>query len=364
VRIKNLLIALPLTAVFAFGVAACSSDSGSDSGSGGGTGLSGQVAGAGASSQEAAMQAWIASFQTDNPDVTVTYDPVGSGGGREQFVAGATPFGGTDAPMEGEELAAAQERCGGVNNYVEIPAYISPIGVAYNVDGVDNLNLSADTLAKIMKGDISNWNDPAIAAENEGTELPDLAIAPVHRSDESGTTENFVGYLSDAAPDVWTFEVSGDWPIESGEAAQGTSGVVSAINAGQGTIGYADLSQVGDLPTASIKVGNEYVVPSAEAAAAILDSSQRVTGNGKNNFAFNIDRTTTEAGVYPISLVSYEMACTQYASASDGKLVRAFYQYIISPEGQDAAASAAGSAPISNSLRNQIQPSVDAIGTD
>jgi phosphate transport system substrate-binding protein len=140
--------------------------------------------------------------------------------------------------------------------------------------------------------------------------------------------------------------------------------VVSAINAGQGTIGYADLSQVGDLPTASIKVGNEYVVPSAEAAAAILDSSQRVTGNGKNNFAFNIDRTTTEAGVYPISLVSYEMACTQYASASDGKLVRAFYQYIISPEGQDAAASAAGSAPISNSLRNQIQPSVDAIGTD
>ncbi len=365
VRIKNLLIALPLTAVLAFGVAACSDDSGSDNGgSGGGSSLSGQVAGAGASSQEAAMQAWIANFQTDNPDVTITYDPVGSGGGREQFVAGATPFGGTDAPMEGEELAGAQDRCGGVDNFVEIPAYISPIGVAYNIDGVDSLNLSADTLAQIMKGDISNWNDPAIAAENEGTELPDLKIAPVHRSDESGTTENFVGYLSDAAPDVWTFEVSGDWPVNGGEAAQGTSGVVSAINSGQGTIGYADLSQVGDLNTANIKVGDEYVEPSAEAAAAILDSSERVTGQGENVFAFNIDRTTTAAGVYPISLVSYEMACTQYDSANDGELVRAFYQYIISPEGQDAAASAAGSAPISDSLRTQIQPSVDAIGTN
>jgi phosphate transport system substrate-binding protein len=362
VRIKNLLIALPLTAVLAFGVAACSDDSDSGSGSGGGD-LSGQIAGAGASSQEAAMQAWIANFQTDNPDVTITYDPVGSGGGREQFIAGATPFGGTDAPMEDEELTGAQDRCGGVNNYVEVPTYISPIGVAYNLDGVDSLNLSAETLAKIMKGDITNWNDPEIAAENEGTDLPDTAIAPVHRSDESGTTENFVGYLSDAAPNVWTFEVSGDWPVNGGEAAQGTSGVISAINSGQGTIGYADLSQVGDLPTANIKVGNEYVEPSAEAAAAILDSSEQITGRGENNFAFNIDRTTTEAGVYPISLVSYEMACTQYDSASDGDLVRAFYQYIISPEGQDAAASAAGSAPISDQLRETIQPSVDAIGT-
>jgi phosphate transport system substrate-binding protein len=253
-----MLIALPLTAVLAFGVAACSSDSDSGSSSGGGD-LSGQIAGAGASSQEAAMQAWIANFQTDNPDVTITYDPVGSGGGREQFIAGATPFGGTDAPMEDQELKDAQKRCGGVDNYVEVPAYISPIGIAYNVDGVDTLNLSAETLAKIMKGEITNWNDQAIAAENEGTELPDLAIAPVHRSDESGTTENFTGYLSATAPDVWTYEVSGDWPIKDGEAAQGTSGVISAINSGSGTIGYADLSQVGDLNVANIKVGNEYV---------------------------------------------------------------------------------------------------------
>jgi phosphate transport system substrate-binding protein len=363
VRIKNLLIAVPLTAVLAFGVAACGSDS-NDGGSGDGSSLSGQIAGAGSSAQEAAMQAWIATFQEQNSGVTISYDAVGSGGGREQFIAGATPFGGTDAPMEDEELAGAQKRCGGVDNYVEIPVYISPIGIAYNVDGVDDLNLSADTLAKIMKGDITNWNDPAIAAENEGTELPDLAIAPVHRSDESGTTENFVGYLAATAPKVWDFEVDGNWPIKGGEAASGTSGVISAIKAGSGTIGYADLSQIGDLGAANIKVGGSYTTPSAEAAAKIFDASTRVEGNGKYNFAYDLDRTTETPGVYPISLVSYEMACTKYDSANDGTLVKAFYNFLISEEGQQVAADNAGSAPIPDSLRQDIQPAVDAIGTN
>ena len=362
-RIKNLLIAAPLTAVLAFGVAACGSDN-NDGGSGDGSNLSGQIAGAGASSQEAAMQAWIATFQGSNPDVTISYDPVGSGGGREQFVAGATPFGGTDAPMEDEELQGAQQRCGGVDNYIEIPVYISPIGVAYNVEGVDDLNLSADTLAKIMKGDITNWNDQAIAAENEGTDLPDLRIVPVHRSDESGTTENFVGYLASAAPNVWTFEVDGNWPVKGGEAAQGTSGVVSAIKAGSGTIGYADLSQIGDLGAANIKVGDEYTVPTAEAAAQIVDVSEQVGGRGEYNFAFDLDRNTTAAGIYPISLVSYEMACTSYDSANDGTLVKAFYNFLISEEGQQVAAENAGSAPISDALRAKIQPAVDAIGSN
>ena len=93
-------------------------------------------------------------------------------------------------------------------------------------------------------------------------ELPDLEITPVHRSDESGTTENFVEYLSAAAGTVWTDEVSGDWPAGlpvAGEAAQGTSGVVEAVSSGNGTIGYADASRAGDLGTIAVKVGDDYV---------------------------------------------------------------------------------------------------------
>jgi phosphate transport system substrate-binding protein len=325
---------------------------------------SGEIAGAGASSQEAAMQAWIATFQGQNPDATVTYDPIGSGGGREQFIAGGTSFGGTDAALDEEELAAAAERCGGIGNVIEIPAYISPIAVAYNLDGVDELNLSPETLARVFKGEITAWNDSAIAAENPDRELPDQRITVVHRSDESGTTENFTDYLSQAAGKVWTFEVSGDWPVKGGEAAQGTSGVVSAIRAGSGTIGYADLSQVGDLSVANIGVGNEFVAPSAEAAAQIVDISEPVAGGGRFVHAYELDRDTAAEGIYPISLISYEIACTRYDSAEEAELVKAFLGFLFSEEGQQAAAGAAGSAPISAAVRAEAEKAVAAIGQD
>ncbi len=364
-RIKKWLLAIPLVLALSIGVAACGSDdsdSGStDSASADGN-LSGQIAGAGASSQEAAMNGWIVGFQDANPDVTISYDPVGSGGGREQFIAGGTSFGGTDSAMDEGELKEVAKRCGNINNYIEVPAYISPIAVAYNVDGVDELNLSSSTLAQIMSGKIENWNDQAIAADNPDAELPDTRITVVHRSDESGTTENFADYLSQAAPKDWTYEVDGYWPIKGGEAAQGTSGVISAINSGSGTIGYADLSQVGDLGTVNVKVGEEYVAPTPEAAAQIVDISKQVKSPGKFIFAYDLERDTTKAGIYPISLVSYEMACTQYDNADEAALVKGFYSYIISEEGQQASAEAAGSAPISESLRKEITPAIEAIG--
>jgi phosphate transport system substrate-binding protein len=362
-NLKKWLIAVPLTLALALGVAACGS-SDSDSGGSGSSGsaVSGEIAGAGASSQEAAMAAWTAGFQADNPDANIAYDPVGSGGGREQFIAGGTDFGGTDSAMDETELADVAKRCK-PGEYIEIPVYISPIAVAYNVDGVDDLNLSPSTLAQIFAGKITKWNDPAIAADNPDADLPDQDITTVHRSDESGTTDNFTDYMSQAAPQDWTWEHDGNWPIKGGEAANGTSGVVSAIKSGSGTIGYADLSQVGDLNVANIKVGNQFVAPSPEAAVKIFEESKQVPNEGQYVFAYDLDRTSTAQGLYPISLVSYEMACTTYDSADTAKLVKAFYSYIISEEGQQAAASNAGSAPIPESLRKQISPAVEAIQT-
>lgn len=353
-------------AVLALGVSACGGDDDDDSGSSGdqASGLSGEIAGAGASSQEAAQEAWIAGFQENNPDATVSYDPVGSGGGREQFVAGGTAYGGTDAALEGEELTGAEDRCS-PGELIQIPVYVSPIAVVYNLSGVEGLQLSPDTLARIFDQEITTWNDAAIADENPDADLPDTRITPVNRSDESGTTENFVDYLSKAAPDVWTYPVDGNWPVKGGEAANGTSGVVEAVAAGDGTIGYADASQAGDLGIATIKVGDEYVGPTPEAAAAILDNSKENSELGADEYvwAYDLDRTTDASGTYPIVLVSYEMACTEYDSGDEAGLVQGYLNYIISPEGQDAAAANAGSAPISDELRSQVQEAVDAIQT-
>ena len=351
-----------------FGVAACGDDEEeTGSASAGGTEtqaetLSGELAGAGSSAQDAAMEAWIAGFQEQNPEATVSYDPVGSGGGREQFVSGGVAFAGSDAALEDDELKQAQKQCGGAENLVQFPAYISPIAVAYNLEGVDALQLSPATLAQIMSGKIETWNDEAIAADNPDAELPDERITVVHRSDESGTTENFMEYLTAAAGDDWKFEVSGDWPVKGQEAAQGTSGVVDAIGAGQGTIGYADLSQAGELGVARIKVGEEFVEPSAEAAAAVVEASEETKDPGQYVFAYDLARDTSESGTYPVVLISYELMCTQYDDAEQAKLVKGFYEYVLSPEGQEAAAGNAGSAPLSDSLRQKFQPAVDAIG--
>jgi phosphate transport system substrate-binding protein len=349
--------------VLAVTVTACGSGSNSGAAASDGSNLSGEIAGAGASSQAAAQEAWIANFQQQNPNVTMSYDPIGSGGGREQFGAGGTVYGGTDAALADDELTKAQDRCGGVDNLIEAPVYVSPIAIVYNLSGVDNLRLSPETLAKIFKQEITNWNDPAIAKDNPGVKLPDQRITPVNRSDDSGTTENFTDYLAQAVPGVWTFEVSGEWPVKGGEAAEGTSGVVAAAKAGNGAIGYADASQAGELSIAKIGVGSEFVGPSAQAAAAILDTSKESSDPGQYVFTYTLARNTTASGTYPIVLVSYEMACTQYDSANDAAIVKAYLDYIISPAGQKVAATAAGSAPITDQLRAKIQPAVDAIST-
>jgi phosphate transport system substrate-binding protein len=306
------------------------------------------------------MQAWQAGFNTQQPGVTLSYDPVGSGGGREQFIAGGTDFAGSDAALDDEELAAAQKRCGG-GEIFELPNYISAIAVTYNLEGVADLNLAPTTVAKIFAGQVTNWNDPAIAADNPGVTLPDLAITAVHRADDSGTTTNFTDYLSKTAPEIWTAEPDGEWPLPGGEAASGTSGVISAVQAGNGAIGYADESQAGELGIAKIGVGSEFVSPSPEAAATVVANSETVAGRGQYDFAVSVNRATTSADEYPIVLVSYHIGCVEYDDQAKADAVKAFMGYVISEEGQSAAADAAGSSPITADARQQAQTAVDAI---
>jgi phosphate transport system substrate-binding protein len=325
------------------------------------TDASGTIAGAGATSQQAAMEAWIAGFSSVAPDATVNYDPTGSGAGRTQFTAGAVQFAGTDAALDDEELPAAQQVCGGADNVIQMPLYISPIAVVFNLQGVSTLQMSPSTIAKIFNRQITTWNDPAIAADNPGVQLPATAITPVNRSDESGTTENFTEYLAAAAGADWPHEPDGNWPVQGGEAAQGTSGVVGAVQGGQGTIGYADESQAGELGQVHVKVGNEFVGPTAQAAAAVVEASPRIEGKGRYNFAVELDRDTTASGAYPIVLVSYILACTQYNDPAVADTVKAFLNYTASSEGQQAANANAGNAPISDAQRSSFQPAIDAI---
>lgn len=357
-----------VAAVAALALTGCAANEPSGNGSSAGpsesseAALSGTLNATGASSQDAAQQAWVAAFQTANSGVTVNYQATGSGVGRDNFLAGGQSFIGSDRAFNDEEIAAGGFGSCASDAIVEVPVYISPVAIIFNIDGVDSLNLDAATVAQIFNGDITNWNDPAIAADNGDVALPDLAISPVHRSDPSGTSEIFTGYLEAVAPDAWPHEASDEWPLSSGEAAQGTSGVVAAVNSGAGTIGYADASQAGDLGTVAVKVGEEFVPYSSEAAAALVEASPLVEGRSAGDLVFDIDPAAAPAGSYPIALVSYLIACEKYEDANTAALVSAYFEFVASAEGQEVASGAAGSAPLSDTLRDQINAAIALIG--
>ncbi|GAA4287281.1 phosphate ABC transporter substrate-binding protein PstS [Georgenia daeguensis] len=350
IAVTACILALPL--------AACGADDG-------GSGLSGSLPGAGASSQEVAMTAWLAGMNDAHPGVLVSYDPVGSGTGREMFLNSAILFAGSDAAMSEEELEKGRDRCFG-GEVVELPLYISPIAVAYNLPGLDaeHLNLTPETLARIFDGDIATWDDPAIAESNPDVELPATEIVPVNRSDDSGTTENFTEYLAEAAGDAWPHEPGETWPISGTQSGTQTSGVVTTMQAAEGTIGYVDAAQVpDDLGTVAVGVGEEFVPFSPEAAAAVVDVSPPAEGATDLQLTIDLARDTSESGTYPIVLISYTIACSRYESEQDVENVKALLGYIASEEGQARTAdpSVAGSAPISEDLRAKVTAAIDQI---
>lgn len=328
--------------------------------------VSGTLIGAGASSQAAAMQGWQAGFQAVYTDTTVEYDPIGSGGGRETFLSGGSDFAGSDAALKDEEYELSVERCAGDTGAINLPHYISPIALPYNLPSIEGstLNLTPELIAGIFANEITNWNDPALAAANPDIEFPDLAVNPVHRSDDSGTTENFTDYMAQTAPDIWTFGPIEPWDVDGpggGEGAPQTSGVVAAVGAGEGSIGYADASQIGELPAAAVGVAGEFVEFSPEAAGRIVDSSTRLDGRNEFDFGIEVNRNPESADTYPIALVSYHIVCLQYEDQETVDLVKTFMTYVGSEDGQAASAASAGSAPISAEVRDAIQTSISAI---
>jgi phosphate transport system substrate-binding protein len=351
-------IALPAVAALTLGLAltACGDKNDSSAGGGGGT-----LSGGGATSQANAEQVWRANYQKQNGG-TINYEEVGSGTGVENFSSGAYQFAGTDAYLTTDQLTAAKSQCGA--DPIEVPAYVSPIAVAFNLPGVKSLNLDAKTIADIFTGKVTTWNDPEIASQNSGTKLPSTAISTVHRSDESGTTFNFTDYLSKAGGGAWADDPNTVWPLKGGQGLEGTSGVIGGLDDTEGAIGYADDSAVtadGTLGVVSIKVGSAYNAPSAEGAAKVLANSPAAPGRPATDMATDIDRTASAKGDYPLMLVSYLLACPTYDDSGTADMVKGFLTYVVSGDGQQAAASTAGSAPLDSALSDKATSIISKI---
>ena len=366
-RFSSTVVALAAGALL---LTACGSDdnTGTDTAAGGSASapadddcFSGTLNAEGSSAQQNAIDEVIASYTAECADATVNYNPTGSGAGVEQFNAGQVDFAGSDSALKADagEVDAATKRCGG-NEAWNIPMVVGPIAMAYNLDGIDGLVLTPEVAAKLFKGEIKTWDDPAIAALNKGAKLPSEKIKVFFRSDESGTTENFQKYLAGAGGGAWTDEPSKVWP-GAGVGREKSSGVADGVKTTPNSITYVEWSYARDnnLGIAKVDNGAGPVELTGESVGAAVASAKSV-GTG-NDLRLELDYATKTPGAYPIDLVTYEIACSKGLPADKAKLVKSFLTFFSTAETQ-ASLEEIGYAPLPDAVRTKVEAAVKALG--
>jgi phosphate transport system substrate-binding protein len=292
---------------------------------------SGSLTGAGATFPGPFYLKAFADYSAKYPQVTINYQAVGSGAGIAQFQAKTVDFGASDVPMGAADITKA----GGPDTLTQIPTTLGVVSIAFNVSGVNTLNLDGPTLANIFLGHIKNWNDPAIAALNSGTTFPNKAITVVHRSDGSGTTYHYTDYLAKVS-DEWKSKVgtakSVSWP--TGVGASGNQAVAQAISSTDGALGYVELAYVVQtgMKQASLKNANgKFVQASVAGATAAAGTNTSVSPTN-----FSITNAACDA-CYPIAGFSWVILSTNYTDAAKGKAVVYLFKWLVSSGQSDGS---------------------------
>ncbi|MES5821550.1 phosphate ABC transporter substrate-binding protein PstS [Streptomyces sp. RG80] len=319
----------------------------------------GQLLADGSSAQKNAIDAWVKSFTAACSGVQINYKGSGSGAGVTAFTQGQVAFAGSDSALKPEEVTASKEICSGGQG-IDLPMVGGPIAVGFNVPGVDKLVLNAETLAKIFDSKITNWNDAAIKKLNPDAKLPDLKIQAFHRSDESGTTDNFTKYLIAASPANWKYEGGKAWQAKGGQSAAGSSGVAAQVKQTSGAISYMELSYAKDgITPVTIDTGASAPVEATVENATKAIAAAKVVGTGKD-LSLQLDYATKADGAYPITLVTYEIVCDKGNKAATLPTTKAFLRYIASEDGQGQLADA-GYAPIPADIIAKVRTTIEGL---
>jgi len=314
----------------------------------------------GSTAQQNAMALFNQIWGQYCPDKSVSYNATGSGAGREQFIAGHVDFGGTDSPLVAGQIGPAAKRCDG-NPAWDLPLVFGSIALVYNLPGVQALQLNSDALAKILSGRITTWNDPILAALNPGVLLPDTKITPVYRADSSGTTDNLQRYLTAAAPQSWAKGVGTEFLGGVGEGAAKSSGVIQAVQATPGTLGYVEkgFADQARVPYAKI-VNNKGVVPLTDDTAGNAINAAKFMASG-NDLVLDLDSmyTNPEPDAYPLILATYEVVCSKGYDADTGGAIKSFLA-LAATKGQ-AGISSVGYVSLPDKVKERLVTAIDAI---
>lgn len=294
------------------------------------------------------------------PGKKVSYNATGSGAGREQFIAGHVDVAGSDSPLVAAQIGPAAKRCNG-NAAWDLPLVFGPIAMVYHLPGVPKLVIDADALAKIFSGGIRMWNDPLLSALNPGVTLPGIKITPIYRKDSSGTTDNFQKYLSAAAPQSWTRGVGTEFQGGVGDGAQRSTGVVEAVQASPGTIGYVEkgLADRARVPYARIDTGNGVVALTDETARNAIDAATFVAAGNDLVLDLSSMYGMQQPTSYPLVMASYEIVCSKGYDPDTAAAVKAFLTTSVN-SGQSGLASA-GYVPLPDKVRERLVTAIDAL---
>jgi phosphate transport system substrate-binding protein len=306
----------------------------------------------GSTFQKQFQEVAIEGFAKANKAIKINYGAGGSGKGRQDFADMVTDYGCTDGLFKDADIAKVK---GGALLY--FPILLGAITVSYNVDGVDKLQLSAETIAKIFQREIKKWDDQAIAADNPGVTLPSTDIVVAHRSDGSGTTEQFARYLDAAAKDAWKLKSGStvEWPADT-QAGNGNGGVAQIVKSTSGAIGYVDLpdAKASGLRFATIKnQAGKLIEPSTDSASAagegieVKDDLTYVSVNAKGDAA------------YPITAPTWCVAYAKQTNKAKGEALKAYFKYMLT-DGQ-ALIKDIDFAPLPKGLADKAVAQLDKI---
>ncbi|WP_406200482.1 phosphate ABC transporter substrate-binding protein PstS [Kitasatospora sp. NBC_01560] len=308
---------------------------------------------AGSTAQGTAIDVLKTNFGAACKDSSVNYGGGGSGAGVQQFNQGKIQFAGSDSALKPAEVEDSKKVCTGGQG-INLPLVAGLVSIVYNVDGVDNLVLDGPTIAKIFDSQILKWNDPAIAALNPGAKLPDADIQAVHRTDDSGTTENLTKYFAKVSGGAWTYAPAKAWAGKGGQGANGSAGVAAQVKQVKNSISYAELSyaQTNNLKSAAISTGASKPVEATAANAATTFAKAKIAGTG-SDLALTLDYATKDEGSYPLVLVTYEIVCDKGNKAETLDSLKAFLSYGISDAGQKAIGEK-GYVPLPKELTDKV----------
>ncbi len=286
--------------------------------------VSDDIQGAGGTLAAPLYAEWIKDYAAAT-DLRISYQAVGSGNGIMQITAHATDFGGSDAILTPQQLAAAP-------GLQMIPTVAGTVVIIYNLSGLGfnpTLLLDGATLSRIFLGQIHRWNDPALAALNSSLKLPDQDITVVHRSDSSGTTFIFTDYLQTVSP-AWRKSVGRttipSWP--AGVGGKGSDGVMARVMASPGSIGYVELSYAVANDAQSADMVNS--------AGARVKPSLASTQSAMSDFSSQMPETLATsivnapgAGSWPIAAYTYILIYQDQTNCEKAAKMLAFWRWAL-----------------------------------